>query len=115
MNIPCGGPFARKNINQVIWNDGNVAVMVPFSSRKSFSPLYRDAWTERREAPMSKDEFRQVYKVMDGAEGAISNLLEILRISEDEFNEALQMASTDPALRQSLKRILVANRHNGRR
>jgi len=64
---------------------------------------------------MSKDEFRQVYKVMDGAEGAISNLLEILRISEDEFNEALQMASTDPALRQSLKRILVANRHNGRR
>jgi hypothetical protein len=48
----------RSKPSVVIVNDGDVAVNVPLSL-KAVRMLYRSAWTERRSAAVTKDDFRK--------------------------------------------------------
>ena len=97
--------------NVVIENNGDVAVFIP-GSFKTFSLQYHRTWTKRRVSTMTEDCFRDLHRI-NGPDDAITRLLEALKISEEEFREALQTAHTDEKQQQYLWLIVKANR--GRR
>jgi|SRR5215472_8933724 len=91
-----------------ILNDGEIAVLIPFST-KHMKFVYRRASTKRR-LSMTPEEFQKCHGLMDDADGIKACMLETLGITQREMNEALQQARTDNAESHYLWALVRASR-----
>jgi hypothetical protein len=95
-------------VNGVIQNDGEVAVLIPFST-VHLKWDYRRARTKRR-LSMTREEFQKRHGVVSGADEITACMLETLGITRKEMNEALRKAGGDNAECHYLWELVRANR-----
>jgi hypothetical protein len=95
-------------VNGVIQNDGEVAVLIPFSTEHR-RWVYRRARTKRR-LSMTREEFQKRHGVVSGADEITACMLETLGITQKEMNEALRKATSDNAECHYLWELVRANR-----
>jgi hypothetical protein len=95
-------------VNGVIQNDGEVAVLIRFST-EHWKWVYRRAWTKRR-GSMTREEFQRRYEVVNGADEITAFMLETLGITQKEMDDALRKARSDNAERHYLLELVRANR-----